>query len=249
LKDVLDEHQDTNTVVLETMAEEGATEEQVMAETDNSSEVEVKVEDCIRRLRLRRSLTQNQIYLDYKTVVSSSDSWIEHSSPTASEYAKDGRLMVQQLETLMSRLEPYKTDPTFQPLHSKVGESLGKIRATIFKTPATGPAATTAVPVTKKMPPPYQVKTPTFSGRVKDFQQFSDRFTEIMETHKEHYTDADKCCILADAVLDRDAKRLVNDYAAEGFDSAFKQLKDRYGRASVIYPQLVEELLARNRYD
>ncbi len=247
MKDVLDEHQEANTAVLEAMADEGATEDQVLAETDNSSDVETKVEDCIRKIRC--SVAQNQLYLDYQTVVSSSDSWMEHSHPTAANFSKDGRLMVQQLEKLMSRLEPYKTNPTFQPLHSKVRDSLGKIPATIFKTPTATAAATPASTTAKKLPPPYQVKTPTFSGKLKEFQPFSDRFQEIMETHKGHYTHADKCCILADAMLDRDAKKLVNDHAAEGYDAAFKQLKDRCGRSSVIFPQLVEELLSRNRYD
>ncbi len=100
-----------------------------------------------------------------------------------------------------------------------------------------------------KLPPPYQVKTPTFSGRVKDFAKFSDRFTEIMSIHSEHYSDADKCCILADAMTDREARKVMNDYASKGFDVAFQQLRNRYGRASTIYPQLVEELINRNRYD
>ena len=228
------------------MAEQGASEDDITAETDNSIEVESKAEDTM--YDIRRALAQNKLYHSYQTTYTAADSWLTSSSPEATDFGKDGRLLMQQLEALSIQMEPYREDTLFQPLQNKVKDGLGKIRTILFTSKS--PAATTAPPAApKKLPPPYQVKTPTFSGRVKDFQQFSDRFTEIMSIHSEHYSDADKFCILADAMTDREARKVVNDYASEGFDVAFQQLRDRYGRASTIYPQLVEELITRNRYD
>ena len=38
-------------------------------------------------------------------------------------------------------------------------------------------------------------------------------------------------------MLDPAAKDLVENYAPAGYDTALQQLKDRYGRASAIYPK------------
>ena len=86
-----------------------------------------------------------------------------------------------------------------------------------------------------------------FSGKAKDFQQFYDRFSAIMTTYKDHYPDADKCSLLSDAMLDHGAKKLVEDNASDGYKAAMEQLRTRYGRASVVFPQLVDELVAKNR--
>ena len=55
--------------------------------------------------------------------------------------------------------------------------------------------------------------------------------------------------ILAKAMDDQEARRLIERYSSAGFEEAMKQLKSRYGRPAAVYPQLVEELVARNRYD
>ena len=48
---------------------------------------------------------------------------------------------------------------------------------------------------------------------------------------------------------DKEARRLVERYAPAGYTEAMKQLKSRFGRAAAVYPQLVEELVTRSRYD
>ncbi len=39
-----------------------------------------------------------------------------------------------------------------------------------------------------------------------------------MNIYDDHYTDADKHCLLADSMTDREAKKLVTDYASEGYE-------------------------------
>ncbi len=98
---------------------------------------------------------------------------------------------------------------------------------------------------------PYKLKTPTFSGNVHEFQRFYDRFTDILKTHSDCYTVGDKCCLLAEAMEDPAAKGLVRKFSQgpSGYDTAMEQLRLRYGRASVIYPTYVKELIQRGNYD
>ncbi len=98
---------------------------------------------------------------------------------------------------------------------------------------------------------PYKLKTPTFSGNVREFQRFYDCFTDILKTHSDCYTVGDKCCLLAETMEDPAAKELVGKFSQgpSGYDTAMEQLRLRYGRASVIYPTYVKELIQRDNYD
>ncbi len=50
-------------------------------------------------------------------------------------------------------------------------------------------------------------------------------------------------------MLDQEAKKLVNSSYSLGYEGALEQLQLTYGRKTNIYPQLVEEFLARTKYD
>ncbi len=81
------------------MSEEGATEEDILVETDNNSEVEAKAEECI--VRLRWVLTQTKLYLHNETVSSSAENWLTNLSPSSTNFIMDRKLLIKQLEGLV----------------------------------------------------------------------------------------------------------------------------------------------------
>ncbi len=70
-----------------------------------------------------------------------------------------------------------------------------------------------------------------------------------MDVHKEYYSDSDKLCILAEAMENAEAKKIVLDCHASGYAAAMVELQSNYGKKSVIFPQLVDELVKRDKYD
>ncbi len=53
----------------------------------------------------------------------------------------------------------------------------------------------------------------------------------MINIHGDAYSDGDKANILAHTMQDREAKNLVELYAATSYAEAMEQLKARYGRA------------------
>ncbi len=70
-----------------------------------------------------------------------------------------------------------------------------------------------------------------------------------MTTHQDYYTDDDKVSILAEAMLCDEAKEMVLNCQVAGYTAAMEELQENYGKKSVIYPILVEQLIQRQRYD
>ncbi len=109
--------------------------------------------------------------------------------------------------------------------------------------------ATASSTVSLHKPPPYKVIPPRFNGKAREFHVFQERFTDIMDTHKDYYTDADKVNILADSMDDEVARQIVLDNYSSGMNTALEELQAAYGRKSVIYPLLIEDLLKREKID
>ncbi len=61
---------------------------------------------------------------------------------------------------------------------------------------------------------PFKLKIPTFSGQVSKFQSFYDRFSDLMLTHAESYSDQNKCCLLTEAIILRFGKWSPNSAQA-----------------------------------
>ncbi len=70
-----------------------------------------------------------------------------------------------------------------------------------------------------------------------------------MDKHKDYYTDAEKVNILADSMDDEVARQIVLDNYSSGMTTALEELQAAYGRKSVIYPLLIEDLLKREKID
>ena len=76
------------------------------------------------------------------------------------------------------------------------------------------PASTSTPPsVSGRSSGPFKLKILSFSGRIRDFQGFYDRFTDLIATHASSYSDADKCCLLAEAMENLAIKTIVEKYA------------------------------------
>ena len=156
------------------------------------------------------------------------------------------------METLIGDMTPYKDNAYIgrqlhraQQLHEELST---KLFATAEKTAATTTETVPKVRAVSAAPPPYKIKPPSFSG-TREFHAFKERFTAIMDVHKEYYSDSDKLCILAEAMENAEAKKIVLDCHASGYAAAMVELQSNYGKKSVIFPQLVDELVKRDKYD
>ncbi len=70
-----------------------------------------------------------------------------------------------------------------------------------------------------------------------------------MTTLQDYYTDDDKVSILAEAMLCDESKEMVLNCQVAGYMAAMEELQENYGKKSVIYLILVEQLIQRQRYD
>ncbi len=165
------------------------------------------------------------------------EAWVIHSNPASTTHVAEGKQQLDQLNLLVRKLGPCAGHAFFQPVEHKASKLLATVSESVFKTAATSPAAAGAtaasatVTTHPKTPAPYKVDAPTFSGKIRDFHQFYERFSALMNIHGDAYSDGDKANILAHSMQDREAKNLVELYAATSYAEAMEQLKARYGRA------------------
>ncbi len=166
----------------------------------------------------------------------------------------EGNARREELESIISDMKPYKVN-TFvagqlaraETIHEELSTKLFA-EAAVTTTPAAAATATGTSPM-PMVPPPYKVKPPTFSGKPREFQIFKTRFTAMMDTHKRYYSDSDKLSILAEAMDDGDARNVVLGCYSTVYDAAMTELQANYGRKTIIFPQLVDELVKRDKYD
>ena len=247
-KAAVKEELDAQEHLLGLMATESASEEELQREIDGNSVIEDTYDDHLDRMT--DSITKHSYFLLYQELKSTTDSWLKHGVPSSTEYATTGSKIVEGMQGLIRSLIPHAAHPTLGTILTEVKSQLELVQIALNKKAS----VTTVTPVPEatsyaKKPAPYQIKAPTFSGKPTDFQPFFERFSEVLKTHWESYSDGDRCCILAEAMQDPAAKELVESYAPAGYDTAMKQLKERYGRAAAVYPKFVEDLVSRGRYE
>ncbi len=177
---------------------------------------------------------------------------MEHCTATSADFLVQGRKHIQELGDLITDFQPYSKHPFFQPLIPKA-KALDNVQTNTYKSGASYAKADTVtspsiIKTSGHPSAPFKLKTPTFSGKVRDFQGFYNRFTDLITTHAEYYTNGDKCCLLSEAMEDRQIKSLVDKFAQgpSGYDTAMEELRICYGRA---FPTYVKELVQPDTYD
>ncbi len=237
--------------LLNIMAAEGASEEDLQKEVDNNLKVEDIYDGHIEKMQ--DAIDKGTFFLRHQELRSSADSWLMHGVPTSADFATSGNKWVSEMQGLIRSLNPHSTHATLGTILTSLKSQLEQVMTVLHqKVPPSAAAAAapaTAALTPARKPAPYQIKAPTFSGKALDYPSFEERLTEVMKCHWDSYTDSDRVSILSEAMMDPSAKELVNTYASSGYETALKQLKERYGRNSVIYPKYVEDLVARSRYE
>ena len=194
------EHQVAHENYIEHMAAEGKPEDEVQAEADANSVIELGHEDAVDRLT--ELVNMNAVFLSYQETVTSAEVWLSDSTPSAAEFMSNGHKQRENLEQFIRDSTPYASHTFFQPLVNKAKDTLAKVRTVLFKAPATLAAAAVPTAAVPKSQGPYKVEAPSFSGKPRDFHQFYARFSSIMNIHKDSYSDGDLCNILAKAMDD-----------------------------------------------
>ncbi len=235
--------------LLNAMAVEGVSEDDLQKEIEANSVIEDSYEDHTEKMT--SAINMGSHFLLYQELKHTADSWLAHGVPSSTDFPSSGAKLVESFQKLIRSLTPLSAHATFGKLLTDAQSQLEQIQITLNKkAPAMAASSTTAeaTPPVRK-PAPYHVKAPTFSGKAIDFPHFQERFTEVIKTHWDAYSDGDRCCILSESMIDPAAKELVDSYSSAGYDTALQQLKERYGRSSAIYPKYVEELVTRHRYE
>ena len=72
-----------------------------------------------------------------------------------------------------------------------------------------------------------------------------------MSTHAESYSDQDKCCLLTEAMENPQIRKMVSKFCSgsSGYKDAMEELRLRYGRANVMFPAYVQQLIQPDVYD
>ncbi len=245
----MEAHQLAHQALIDQMRTERKSEDEIHGEEDGQEAVEATYDGELEKLE--EGLVLSNLYLADLDVQRDAASWLRESAIESPTFVTDGNRLKQELRTLVKDLSPYAAHPYIGGQLKKAQTMLEQLSVKLFATPA---PSKEAAPVPKptaprSMPPPYQIKPPTFNGNPKEFHHFCERFEAIMELHKDFYPEADKISILADAMEDAESKKLVLNACCGGYDEALEQLKLTYGRKTIIYPYLVEELVKKERYD
>jgi len=235
--------------LIKAMTVKKTSEAEIQKEIDGHIDREINYEDNIDKIK--EAITMGNLLLQYQEVITKTDAWLDYGVPSSTRFVETGERLIKELDGFIRELAPYRTHTDLGPLLSKARERSQKVSINLnTKAPTTAtPAAVSSTTTTVRRLAPYQIKAPTFSGKPIDFQIFFDRFSEVLKNHWDAYSDGDRCCILADAMLDPGAKELVQNYSPAGYDITLAQLKERYGRATAVYPTYVEELVSKSRYE
>jgi len=253
VKKLMEEHDGIQDAIIEQMEVEAKPQAEINGEISTNDTVIKVYEEELEKME--EALVMGDLYFDDVSVQSQAVSWIKDAVVGAISFSSEGKDIMGRLEKDIRRLTPYKTHTYINGQLTKAQELLEQVRVKLYTTPAATP---TAVPsaeparersLLKSAPPPYQIKPPTFNGDPREFHHFCERFTAIMELHKDYYPDVDKVSILADAMKDNEARRLVLSSSGGGYEASMKQLKEAYGRKSVVYTQLVGDLMKYKGYD
>ena len=252
LQEAIREHQAAYSALLDAMST--AAEEDTEKEIESNATMEATYEDYVDKVA--RSLKLISLYQKYRLHLGAAESWMEHATVACTDFLAQGRKHEKELGDLSVKIEPYEEYPLFNPLVPKVKQTLTNIRANILKSGASDltdkpPSTATPPSVSGRSSGPFKLKMHSFFGRIRDFQEFYDRFTDLIATHASGYSDADKCCLLAEAMENLAIKNIVEKYAQgpSGYDIAIKELKLRHGRASVVFPTYIRELVQPDSYD
>ncbi len=253
VKKLVDEHEGIQEAIIELMEAEGKLQVEVEGETKGNETV-VKAYDTEVE-KLEEALVLSDLYLEDARIQSKAAAWVRESKIEAPTFCSDGNKVMQELEQNIRSSTPYGFHGYINVQLATAESLLKQVRTKLYSTPATPTTVRPAEPLKEKslpksvLPPPYKVQTPTFNGKPKEFNHFLERLKSIMDLHSDFYPEADKLSLLSEAMLDQEAKKLVNSSYSLGYEGALEQLQLTYGRKTTIYPQLVEEFLARTKYD
>ncbi len=253
IKRLMDEHSDMHEAVLTQMATEGKPQLEIDGEVSGNEAVE-RISDS-ELDKLEEASVLSNLYLGDVRVQTNAATWVKESKIEAPTFNTDGNKVKEELERNISDLTPYAAHSYINGQLAKAQSLAEQVRTKLFATAAAAPSVLPAETRVERsitrsaLPPPYHIKPPTFSGNPRDFKHFCERFEAIMDLHKDYYPDTDKISILADAMKDSDARKLVLNSCSDGYEGALEQLKMTYGRKTVIYPQLVDEFLKKEKYD
>ncbi len=221
-----------------------ASEEDTEKEIESNSTLEATYEIHIDRIT--KSLKLFALNEKYQLHIEAAEAWLEHSKVTSADFLTQGRKHEEDLRTLLVKLQPHETHPFFHVVIPKAKETLTNIRASVAKASTTHLRAETALKSTTST-----AARLTFSGQVSEFQSFYDRFSDLMSTHAESYSDQDKCCLLTESMENPQIRKMVSKFCSgsSGYKDAMEELCLRYGRANVMFPAYVQQLIQPDVYD
>ncbi len=232
-----------------TLEEEGKSHDEIQTEID--SYVAIQQQYDVDLDKLNETLMRANMSAQCDIVQGKAELWLTTSNTSSSNYFDRGSEIAESLAQLAVDLKGFKDVLFFRQQLTSTKALSEKVNEKLFETSATSeqPVAPAAKIVTAKPPPPYKTALPTFNGSPMEFHSFHKRFTKIMETHDEYYTDADKVSILAESMKCEDARQTVLSCQTAGYTAAMEELRATYGRRIIIYPMLVEQLTKKQKHD
>ena len=107
--------------LLEAMTAASAPEEDIEREIDNSDK-EAQYSDYVDRMN--RTLRREALLSKYRSTMAVMDSWLDHATDMAPDFAIKGEAIVKELDQLVTQLDPLSGDALFQPLLDKSKDGL-----------------------------------------------------------------------------------------------------------------------------
>ncbi len=246
------EHRQASAAYCEALTTAGTSDADLEKEIEANADKEALYESYINTIS--RILRQQAVLTSYERIMTSLETWLANSAITTTDYLTEGRTISKELDQVVSQMRSIRKIPVFQSLLDKAVGGLEEVRTHLLKSPS--PAVprieAAAVPVTtaRSHATILQLKPPTFSGEIRDFHGFDQRFMDMINSRPDITSDADKVSLLREAMLDPALKAQVEQYGRgpDGFRAAREALRIRYGRASVVFPVYVKEMIQKETY-
>ncbi len=162
-------------------------------------------------------------------------------------------------KALSATYTPFQSVPELADLFSRVSTAVSKASDHIASAPPAPSAAASPAPATPSARPNriahLSVDLPKFDGNPLNWSHFENLFNSTLRNRADTFCNADKRSLLANAIVAKEGQEILRTDTEDDtpVKDLLEMLRDHFGRAEVVVPLLMKEVLAlpiiRDTYD
>lgn len=181
------------------------------------------------------------------------DSLMSVEDPTSPSHVRRVTELHQELNAIHKAHPSAVRDTRIQHIVKRTRDAIQKllqeIDAATPRSSFTAPAPSTSQPLHAEHS--LKIDLPRFDGNTLGWHTFRKMFESVLHKRGRHLSDVEKLTLLIGALDTKDGRdhAQLHSFSGTDFNSALTALEEKYGKTSVVYPELVGRILTPIKYD